>query len=381
MSHAELVSLLQAARAARRDWPQVPLALATLVAVEGSSYRQPGARLLCDGARRVLAGAISGGCLEGDVAEHAATVCARGTAQLLRYDLREDLQTIWGFGTGCDGIAHVLLAPLVDLAPLEAAVAAANARTRGLLLHDLDVPTAGALQFISAHRTVHDPRVLATRDIVQRTAAAWLDDAEPRHFATPVLPPPHLVIVGASRGAEAMAHIAQAAGVAVTVVDHREPLLHALHLSEPVQRLAVAPDDVSGAFDAGLLPRDERTAFALCTHKFDHDAAWLRAALTTDAPYIGLLGSRQRAVRLLDEVGVHDASAISRVYAPIGLDIGAESPDEIALATVAELHAVLNARTGGPLRERRMPLHTRSATPSLPSVPTDAACTIERAGD
>ncbi|MCU0616731.1 MAG: XdhC family protein [Gemmatimonadaceae bacterium] len=381
MSHAELVTLLQAARMARRDRPDVPLALATLVAVEGSSYRQPGARVLCDAAQRVLAGAISGGCLEGDVAEHAAAVCASGTAQLLRYDLREDLETIWGFGTGCDGVAHVLLAPLADLAPLEAAVAAANARSRGLLLHHLDGPTAGTVQFVSAHAASDDPRLHAVRDIVHRTAAAWLDDTVPRHFATPVLPPPHLVIVGASRGAEAMARIAHSAGVAVTVVDHREHVLESLHLPQPVQRQTVTPDAAGTALAAGLLPTDARTAFALCTHKYEHDAAWLRAALTTETPYIGLLGSRQRAARLLDTVGVHATPDATRVYAPIGLDIGAESPEEIALATVAEVQAVLNTRTGGPLRERRMPLHTRSATPSLPSVPTDAACSIERAGD
>ena len=108
------VELARAAAAARQARPAVPLALATLVDVEGSSYRQPGARLLVDGEGRVLAGAVSGGCLEADVALRAAEVCATGRSVRLRYDLRADLQTIWGFGAACDGIAHLLLEPLPD---------------------------------------------------------------------------------------------------------------------------------------------------------------------------------------------------------------------------------------------------------------------------
>lgn len=378
MSHAELVTLLQAARTARRDRPHVPLALATLVAVEGSSYRQPGARLLCDGQRRVLAGAISGGCLEGDVAEHAGAVCASRTAQLLRYDLREDLETIWGFGTGCDGVAHVLLAPLPELAPLEQAVAAAEARTTGALLVALEGPTAGTLTFASA---AIDPQHTHALDVVRRTGAAWLDETAPRWFATPVLPPRHLIVVGATRGADAMARIAQAAGLAVSIVDHRDGLLAALDVTGDVARHTVAPDEAWTALDHGLLPRDARTAFALCTHRFEHDAAWLRAALTTESPYIGVLGSRQRATRLLAECGVAAPRDAARIFAPIGLDVGAESPDEIALAAVAELLAVLNARAGGSLRDRRAPLHTRSATPQLPSMSTSASCALETGRD
>ena len=104
-----LEELLSAARKARTERPLVPMALATLYAVEGSSYRQPGARLLVDAEGRVLAGAISGGCLEGDVALHAASVSASGLARCLTYDLRDDLQAIWGFGAMCNGVAHLLL--------------------------------------------------------------------------------------------------------------------------------------------------------------------------------------------------------------------------------------------------------------------------------
>ena len=129
-----LDALLHAARAARAIRPDVPLALATLVDVEGSSFRQPGARLLIDAECRCLAGAISGGCLEADVAARAAAVCASGIADYLVYDLRDDLQAIWGFDAACDGVAHILLEPLHDTAWLEEAVELRRARKRGSVL-------------------------------------------------------------------------------------------------------------------------------------------------------------------------------------------------------------------------------------------------------
>lgn len=392
MSHAELLTLLEAARTARRDRPHVPLALATLVAVEGSSYRQPGARLLCDGQRRVLAGAISGGCLEGDVAEHAAAVCASRTAQLLRYDLREDLETIWGFGTGCDGVAHVVLAPLPALAALEAAAAHATARGTGVLLIDLDGDAAGHVRFVPATERASLPTSdRRAFDAVLRTVAPHLVTDGPRRFMAPVQPPPHLVVIGATRGAEAMVRIARAVGFDVTLVDHREAVLAALALPDGTETRVLAPDDAATAFAQGAvvasadapahesspLPGDARVAIALCTHRFEHDAAWLRAALATRAPYIGLLGSRQRAARLLALQGDLPPRVRRRVHAPIGLDLGGESPDEIALAAVAEAQAVLHGRPGGSLRARRAPLHTRTETPALDATPASAACAID----
>ena len=126
--------LARAATAAHLARPDVPLALATLVQVEGSSYRQPGARLLVDADGRVLAGAVSGGCLEGDVAARAAAVCASGRAIRLTYDLRADLETIWGFGAACDGVAHLLLEPLPDWSWMEEADMIAKRRLGGAIV-------------------------------------------------------------------------------------------------------------------------------------------------------------------------------------------------------------------------------------------------------
>jgi xanthine/CO dehydrogenase XdhC/CoxF family maturation factor len=381
MYFVELVSLLHTARAARRDRPDVRLALATLVAVDGSSYRQPGARMLCDADGRVLAGAISGGCLEADVAARVAEL--GDTGALLRYDLREDLETIWGFGAGCDGVAHVLLAPLTDLSPFEQAIEAASARRAGVLLLQVDGETPGRLEFL--HDAPGEATSALVFDTVQRTGLAYLAAAigAPRLLGTPVRPPVHLLVIGATRGAEAMARIAHATGWQVTVVDHREAALAALSLPRDVSVREIAPHDAAHAFSARVLPDDDRTVLALCTHRFEHDAAWLRAALDTNSPYIGLLGSRQRGARLLGTLdGAHEravADRAHRVYAPIGLDLGGESPDEIALAAVAEAQAVLHGRAGGSLRLRQTPLHTRTETPRLASTDAAAACAIDEA--
>ncbi|MFY7923768.1 MAG: XdhC family protein, partial [Gemmatimonas sp.] len=138
------VELARAAHAARQARPQVPLALATLVQVDGSSYRQPGARLLVDAEGRVLAGAVSGGCLEGDVAARAADVCASGRAARFMYDLRADLESIWGFGARCDGVAHLLLEPLTDWRWMAQAEAVRARRQGGAVVTVLDAASGGA---------------------------------------------------------------------------------------------------------------------------------------------------------------------------------------------------------------------------------------------
>lgn len=364
MTFAELVTLLHAARQARVARPTVPLALATLVAVEGSSYRQPGAYLLCDAEERVLAGAISGGCLEQDVAARAGDVCATGRAALHAYDLREDLETIWGFGSGCDGVAHVLLAPLTSLDALEEAVAAGRSRMAGALWHALaDTASAplGTMRFV--------PAVEASPDTAGND---W--------FAAPVLPPVHLIIVGATRGAEAMARIAHVTGWRITVVDHRAEVLEALELPDAphdvIARVVAHPDRASTWLATHAPAVDARTAIALCTHRFEHDLAWLHAALHTPAAYLGVLGSRQRAARLIATLDEPASASRARIHAPLGLDLGGDSPDEVALSAVSEVQAVLHDRPGGSLRHRQTPLHTRSETPSPVSEPVIAHCTI-----
>ncbi len=362
-----LDELLGAARLALAERPLVPLALATLVAVEGSSYRQPGARLLVDAEGRVLAGAVSGGCLEGDVAAHASAVCEAGVPKLLTYDLREDLESIWGFGAMCDGVAHLLLEPLADLSWLVGACAIRVARTGGALVTVVDESALGGTRLLSQCEPVVQQVVARLRDIALHTSGPHgetvrLGGHDVQCLIDPLTPPISLIAIGAGRGAEAFALIAGTLGWQVTVIDHRPAVLESLSLPDSVTRLCARTSE-----GIAHITTDERTAVALLTHQFAIDLEWLTALLPLPLPYVGVLGSRVRAAQLLDAVrdgGVQVSPRMHRsLHAPIGLDLGGETPESIALASIAEIEAVMHGRPGGALRDRQSPIHSRTQTP------------------
>ena len=382
------VELARAAQAARQVRPDVPLALATLVQVDGSSYRQPGARLLVDAEGRVLAGAVSGGCLEGDVAARAAEVCASGRALRLMYDLRADLETIWGFGARCDGIAHLLLEPLDDWRWMAQAESVRARRQGGMVVTVLDAHGSGATcavldgdatsgRWHVLHETTRlvSPAELTTLvTTARRTGHALLralgDDVSV--FVEPLVAPVALHCVGAGRGAEAFARIASTLGWHVTILDHRPAMLEGLQVPDGVVLRQVRQLEAVQQAMAEL-PHDDRTAVALLSHIFDVDAAWLTATLPLSLGYVGVLGSRARASQLLEQAAITlaergtplTARQRHKVHAPIGLDLGGESPASIALASIAEIEAVMHARPAGFLRERQSPIHSRTPTPDV----------------
>lgn len=388
------VELARAAHAARQARPQVPLALATLVQVDGSSYRQPGARLLVDAEGRVLAGAVSGGCLEGDVAARAADVCASGRAARFMYDLRADLESIWGFGARCDGVAHLLLEPLTDWRWMAQAEAVRARRQGGAVVTVLDAASGGATCALldgvappGKWHVLHDDARLVSTDELAPLARAAMRTGHALHEAVteditvviePLVAPVALHCVGAGRSAEAFARIAQTLGWQVTVLDHRPALLDNIDVPDGIARRHVRQlEAVPHALTE--LPHDGRTAVALLSHIFDVDSAWLTSTLPLPVGYVGVLGSRKRAGQLL----VHAEAALlalgtplsarmrHKLHAPIGLDLGGESPASIALAAIGEIEAVMNGRPAGFLRERQSPIHARTPTPQL--LPRDIA--------
>jgi xanthine/CO dehydrogenase XdhC/CoxF family maturation factor len=406
--------LARAAAAAQAARPDVALALATLVQVDGSSYRQPGARMLVDAEGRVLAGAISGGCLEGDVAARAAEVCATGRGARLMYDLRADLEAIWGFGAACDGIAHLLLEPLPDPTWLADAEAIRTRRRHGAVLTVLDGHGGGSscaiLDGDAATGTwrpiVEEPHGIAESDVLACTRAAQRTGHSMLHgvrddavmlFIEPLVAPVALHVIGAGRGADAFVQIARTLEWEVTVIDHRPAALADLALPEGLTTHVTRFDDaesLNGLLES--LPHDGRTAIALLSHVFDVDSAWLTALLPLPVAYIGVLGSRKRAGQLVDAVnsalrerGMSVTERMRhRLHAPIGLDLGGESPAAIALSAIAEIEAVIHGRPAGFLRERLSPIHARTPTPQLfehdaPIVPTECAAPHDdrRGGD
>lgn len=348
--------------------------LATVVKVAGSTYRRPGARMLfVEGGPSV--GLVSGGCLETDLARRAAEVLSAGAPSTALYDMRSPDDIVWGLGLGCDGEIRVLLEPLLpdgEHPALRFLEAALRTRSAAALLTVFDGGTAapagpGACALVLRSGQV-EPAGLEPSDLPRQSLLEALERGRSsvRRFGggeawfeclVAYLPPRlRLWIFGAGADARPMAGQAAALGWQVEVFDHREAYLKADRFpdAETLHRLDF------GNLPLDLLPADDRTAAVVMTHHFLHDVELIRALLRGRAPYVGLIGPLKRRETLMRELQRDEApdnESASRLHGPVGLDIGAETPEEIALATVAEIQACFTGRRGGPLRERRGPLH------------------------
>lgn len=323
-------------RAARGE----EMALATIVATRGSTYRRAGARLLIPAAGEPL-GNISGGCLEDDVARIGREVIAAGRPRTVEFDLTAENDAVWGYGLGCNGAIELYVEP-----------------TKGA------VESARRLRAALAGQ----PTVLATVIAGPRTGERWsgadgaaaaalragtprvVEDGEGRTFYEPMLPPLRLVVCSAGHDAIPLVRHAAELGWRVTVADVRRALLTVDRFPEAAHFCDADPDRAAQAIGP-----DERTAVVLMSHNYLRDVAYLRSFLDAQLAYLGLLGPRGRTEQMLAEIG--RADAIGRLHAPAGLDIGAEGPEEVARAIVAEILAVTRGRAGGPLRERGGPIH------------------------
>jgi len=327
-----------------------PAVLATVVTVTGSAYRGPGARLLvlADG---TAAGCVSGGCLERDVRARADALRETGRAELVSYDLSED-DAPWGLGMRCGGRVAVLLEPLSGGFPEHLAflLDAAEAR-RTVVLATLfrasgaGAPPLGARLMLggdgatgSLSRTPLGAAVLA-----DARAALAAGETQVRSYAVAgveadvllehVAPPVALLICGDEREAAPLLAVADQLGWRARVLGPHE-----------------APP-----------PLDARSAAVVMTHSDARDAELLPQLLATPARYVGLLGSRARTAQLLADLRARGAlsadAALERLHTPAGLDIGAETPGEVALAIAAEIQAVFAGKGGGPLRDRKGHIH------------------------
>jgi xanthine dehydrogenase accessory factor len=349
------------------------MALATIVAVRGSTYRRPGARLLVpeDGAP---IGNISGGCLEGDVADMARVVMKEGRARLAGWDLTADDDAVWGLGLGCNGAIEVFIEPADKAAEVAGALHTALAEERPISV--VTVLESGRSGVEPGGRIVvkpdglpegslGDPRVDAAaveaareRLGAERSEVRTLSDGV-RAFVEVLEPPLRLLVCGAGHDAIPLVRAASGLGWSVFVVDDRPGFLNEDRFSGATGFVAVAaPEKV-----AAEAPIDERTFAVVMTHNFLRDKEYLRSLLGTPAAYIGMLGPAARTQRLLIEladegVELTDADR-ARIHGPAGLDLGGEEPGEIAESIVAEIVAVKRGRAGGFLKERRGPIHDR----------------------
>ena len=308
--------------------------LATLVAVEGSSYRRPGARMWVEADLRI--GSLSGGCLEEDLVERAKSVAATGRAELVVYDTRADDDVLWGVGLGCHGVVRILL-ERVSPCPEWAATLADGLKAGKTTV--LDVAWHGPAAGLGTR--LADPGNDRSRDGV---------------FRDVILPPTALAIFGAGDDARPLSRFALELGWRVTVADPRPDFLTEARFPGTAA-LVLGPA-------RELVPRSSLPSGSLAvvmTHHYRHDRPLLRDLLPLPLAYLGLLGPRARSERILADLAA-DGVAVTpamqaRLHAPVGLDLGAEAPEGVALSIIAEMNAVLAGRNGQPLRERTKPIH------------------------
>lgn len=351
--------------------------LATVVHVSGSAYRGIGARMLiaADGSR---CGLVSGGCLESDLAARSHDVLASGHACLVTYDTRSSDDLVWGLGLGCDGVVRVLLEPLragraSSLAALLRRAAARRDRAvlalhveespepaRMLVESDAVSPVEAGAWSSPARAAVRSDAAALLRDAPdgsRGTARTYAFEGESMSVAFEICAPAiQVVICGAGPDVAPVATLASAMGWEVVVVDHR---------SSPGLASRFRDALVVECPDPGVLAQRVDLAAhsyaVVMTHHFERDLGYLDALLRTDVPYIGMLGPRERTERLLARRAAAMDPVTSamrdRIYAPVGLDLGGEGPDAIAVAIVAEIMATANGRRGEPLRDRDGPIH------------------------
>lgn len=334
------------------------LVLGTVVATEGSTYRKPGAMMLI-AADDSYRGLISGGCLEADLAAHARDVFADGKTRRVSYDLSHGEDFAWGFGLGCNGVIHLLLQRLERdsgfgfLETLERAWQARHGGFLGLVTSSSDPRhTDGALAlFCGAAYSAGDARLIddirshedadrtGGHDMSRRYWRKSIDTGQGHvdFLLVPVMPPPAILVCGAGHDAVPLARLAVEMGWNCTIVDHRSGFARAERFPT---RCDVIMLPVAELGDRVSLDRID--AAVLMTHHLGHDRSYLEQVVAAGVPYVGLLGPRARRDRLLNEIGDPGAN----VFGPAGLDIGAEMPESIALAIVAEIHAFLNRRDG-----------------------------------
>lgn len=295
-------------------------ALATVVRVDGSAYRRPGAKLLIVETGETL-GSVSGGCLEADVHEIAKSVIETGRPILRHYDYAA-ADIVAGLDLGCNGAADIFVQPTAEW-PI--------AVLRGLLAGD--APFAITTD-------------LATGAV---TVAKRPGDGL---FVEVLRPPPHLLVCGAGADAIPLVAYAADAGFRVTVLDHREALLDPAAYPLAARVAVARPDD-----PAFTLPPAGRTLAVVKTHSWLHDREWLRRLLAASVPYLGVLGPKARTDQIVRQIVGDPSQHDAHVFAPVGLDLGAEGPHQIAISIVAELLAFVANREPRHLWERSAAIH------------------------
>lgn len=358
MNLHRLIPLYERARQSRE-----PLVLATVIRTGGSTYAKPGAQMLIT-RNGEYAGLLSGGCLEGDLREHARSVVETGAARIVSYDLRSQDDQLFGLGAGCEGAMDILLTRHGpedgDWQPLDSME---NAHDKGWPLRlgfvtasshaDLPLgssfPADGELPDFGRN----DSRVGALLATLHEAAMHTADNGTRRVdslgievFVASIAPPPRILLLGGGPDVRPVAALADFLGWKVTVADHRSAYLDTARFPASATLVETPAAAVSRAIDL-----DGFDAAIVMSHHLDSDLQYLRALAPTRVPYVGLLGPAARREKLLGDLGGEAVPLRTRLRAPVGLDIGGRTPEAIALSIVGEVQAALSGRGGRPFTE------------------------------
>ncbi|HEX4051875.1 MAG TPA: XdhC family protein [Steroidobacteraceae bacterium] len=345
------------------------MVLATVLDTAGPTYTKPGAQMLIASSGE-YAGLLSGGCLEGDLSERARRVFDSGNSEIVRYDMRGPEDLLFGLGSGCEGAMEILLQRL-DVShqwqPLQRLTTAWRARRPERLLmiarstlHTVDagMPAAQADWRAGSGIFISDGEAFgkappACAEALRRVAAQ-MPSGSGSQLLSHALPgaellwleqsaPPRLLLLGAGADALPVATLMTFIGWSVTVVDHRPHYARSERFPGADAVLSGGP---AAVLDLVAQAQTAATAFngaVVMSHHMSSDRAYLRALAQSTIPYIGLLGPASRRDRLLGDLeGAEVASLEPRLRAPVGLDIGAGSPEAIALSIVVEIQAMLS---------------------------------------
>jgi len=334
-----------------------PLVLASVFETEGSTYSKSGARMLIN-ADGTFQGMLSGGCLEGDLAERAMSVLASNVPQSVTYDLGKNDQDLWGLGVGCDGVMRIFLQPLLpergyepfaamckvlagDAAGVAVTVLDASediAPGATLVLQDNEVVASDAPEGL--HETLLAAARLAAAE--RRSTTRMVDAGSQRLkvLTALLLPPPRLLILGAGLDAQPVLRLATELGWRATVQDHRPAYIERGDFATAEETICVPAERL-----AEHVALDLHDAVIVMSHHLATDRKYLELLARSDIPYIGLLGPPDRRARLMEDLGDTARSLKQRLHGPAGYDIGADGPASIALSILAEIHAELKKGT------------------------------------
>jgi xanthine/CO dehydrogenase XdhC/CoxF family maturation factor len=351
------------------------LAVGVLIHTAGSTYRKPGALMLI-AANGDYSGLLSGGCLEGDLRQHALSVIETGEPRIVSYDTFGPDDLVWGLGLGCEGAMRILLlrlGPERDWQPLThlaRALASHTPTAIGLVLEsswsELPVGTvalpngtvADAKLSSAARAVLEGSKVQAVLKetamsghvgSAEGTSPAW------RLFTLPLSLPPRLLLLGAGPDATPIVELAARMNWKVTVVDHRPAYADPTHFPLAERVVLMRPEELGSAVELETF-----SAAVVMSHHLPSDLIYLQGLADSTLPYVGLLGPAPRREKLLNDLGARAQQLRRRLHAPVGLALGGRSPESIALAIVAEIHAFVhgaNARPwdDGQALERRWP--------------------------